>query len=195
MSFILDALRRSERARRVLGAPPTADAAPSTMPARRAWAIGAVALLLAVNGALLAWTLWRDTTPGPVAPAAATASTATAADVAPTAGPAVPIAAPSPGVRSLAREAGATATELDGEPQLPPAVALADAGATLRARLAPLHLDAHGWSEDPASRFVIVNLKRRVVGDALAPGVTLVAIEPDGAIVDVEGQRILLPRQ
>jgi general secretion pathway protein B len=183
MSLILDALKRSERARRVLGAtqsPPPPEAA---APSRRGWVLGAVLLLLLVNAALLAWFGWG---PG-AAPDAA------------------PPLAPQGEVRSLAREAdgaGAVADPLADPPSsavyAAPATAatpLAEAPPALRARLAALHVDVHGWADDPAQRFVLINLKRRVVGDALDGGATLVEIVPDGAVVELDGRRVLLPRQ
>ena len=184
MSFILDALKRSERARRVLGAaqspPPLEPGAPS----RRGWILGAVLLLLVANAALLAWSVWR-TGPEPVGPAAV----------------------PQGEVRSLSREADGTAAPTDPLAAPPSAATYAPAGAAaaatplaeappaLRARLAALHVDVHGWADDPAQRFVLINLKRRVVGDALDGGAALVEIVPDGVVVELDGQRVLLPRQ
>jgi general secretion pathway protein B len=181
MSFILDALKRSERARRVLGAAQSPPPLEPSAPSRRSWILGAVLLLLVANGALLAWSVWR---PGP-APAA------------PVAAP----AAPQGEVRSLSREADGTAAPADplaavsDVPVAAAATPLADAPPALRARLAALHVDVHGWADDPAQRFVLINLKRRVVGDALDGGATLVEIVPDGVVVELDGQRILLPRQ
>ena len=185
MSFIHDALKRSERARRVLGAaqPPPPNEPPP--PARRGWALGLVAGLLVANAALLAWWSLRPA-PAPVgAPAA-----------------------PAGAVRSLAREAGnvdaAAATTPVGDGGAPTgaryatdvaATPLAEAEPALRARLEGLHVDVHGWADDPAQRFVIINLKRRAVGDALEGGATLVEIVADGAVVELDGRRVLLPRQ
>jgi hypothetical protein len=184
MSFILDALKRSERARRVLGAseaPPAVDPPP---PARRGWALGAVLLLLLANAALLGWWLLRSD-PAPTAA------------VAPAAGE----------VRSLAREAGDTGTAAAVDPgtvapsraeyaaSSASATPLAEVEPALRMRLETLHVDVHGWADDPAQRFVIINLKRRVAGDALEGGATLVEIVVDGAVVELDGRRVLLPRQ
>jgi hypothetical protein len=185
VSVILDALKRSERARRVLGAasdpPPAAHAAP----ARRGWALGAVALLLVLNGALLAWFVWREPAP-----------------------PTAAVGVPQGEVRPLSREAGAPPRPAPGALAVGPvpdpapaapasdgAVPLADADPALRARLATLHVDVHGWADDPTQRFVLINLKRRTVGDALDGGATLVEIVPEGAVVELDGQRVLLPRQ
>lgn len=180
MSLILDALRRSERARRVLGAAQEPPPPEPTASSRRGWVLAAVVSLLVANAALLAWFTLRD------APAPA----------------AVPAAAGE--VRSLAQEAGdATDRGATPPPAAPATVAsdaaaatpLAEAAPALQARLGALHMDVHGWAEDPAQRFVLINLKRRVVGDALDGGARLVEIVPDGVVVELDGQRVLLPRQ
>jgi len=187
MSFILDALRRSERARRVLGAAEAPPAAPAPGERRRARVLVAVTLLLVANAALLAWSMLRS---------------------APETAPAAP---PSGVVRPLALEAedptgaasGASTPPLGAAPSAVPsatpppadAVPLADAPPALRARLAALHVDVHGWADDPAQRFVLINLKRRVAGDALDGGAVLVEVVPDGVVIELAGQRVLLPRQ
>jgi general secretion pathway protein B len=182
MSLILDALRRSEKARRVLGAAQPPPAPEPGAPARRGWVLGAVALLLVLNAVLLAWFTLR---PGPTAPPPAPGAQG---EVRPLAG------------ETVGTATGAAAPRADANPMAPPApssaaVPLEEAGPALRARLASLHVDVHGWAEDPAQRFVLINLKRRVVGDALEGGATLVEIVPEGAVVELDGQRVLLPRQ
>lgn len=178
MSFILDALRRSERARRVLGALQPALAEPDAPPPRSNWVLGVVTLL-AINAALLAWFVLRPTDqPDPTA----AASVATIA------------------VRSLAREADGAATNPTSPPPAlvaPSAApaALADLAPDQRVRAAAFHVDIHGWAADPAQRFVVINLRRRVVGDTLDGGATLVEIVADGAVIEIEGQRVLLPSQ
>ncbi len=187
MSFILDALKRSERARRVLGAaepPPPTELPP---PSRRGRLLGGVVVLLLANAALLGWWLLRSD------PAAET--------------PPAPLAGE---VRSLAREAGASsdaaaiaAAPATLEPSSravyaaagAPVTPLAEVEPALRARLEALHVDVHGWADDPRERFVIINLKRRVAGDPLDGGARLVEIVADGAVVELDGRRVLLPRQ
>jgi Type II secretion system protein B len=176
MSFIHEALKRSDRARRVLGASRLEPADATLAPPRRSRWLPLIVVLLLANVALLAWFTWAAFAPQPVVEPA-----------------------PQYGgeVRSLEREAGTTDAR-------PTPAAPGDAGAAaaldamppeLQARMPPLHLDAHAWSEDPAQRFVIINLKRRVAGDALDGGVTLVEITADGVIVEFEGRRATIARQ
>lgn len=60
--------------------------------------------------------------------------------------------------------------------------------------LPPLHLDVHSYSQDPADRFVIINMQRYQKGDNLKEGPTVIAIVADGVILEYQGQQFLLPR-
>lgn len=60
--------------------------------------------------------------------------------------------------------------------------------------LPALHMDVHGYTRDPAGRFVVINMQRYTKGDTLAAGPTVVAIVPDGVILEYHGQKFLLPR-
>lgn len=179
MSFIHEALKRSDRARRVLGASRLEPADATLVAPRRTRWLPWIIVLLLLNLGLLGWFVWQAFAPQSV--------------------PETPLHQGGE-VRSLEREAGTPDT---ADPRLvapgqatdgmPPA--LEALPAALRTRLPPLHLDAHAWSEDPAQRFVIIGLKRRVVGDRLDGGVTLVEITQDGAVIEFEGQRATIARQ
>lgn len=62
----------------------------------------------------------------------------------------------------------------------------------VRRELPALDLTIHVFSADPAARFVLVNGERYVEGDQLAPGVNLVSILREGAVVDFRDHRFLL---
>ena len=114
MSFILDALKKSENERQRTIGPSLADAPVRRHRGERPWWAFAVAGLLVVNlGVLLIVLMRKDdgarampaaTQPAATAPAAAPPATSAAA--APAAKPSAPLAT-SPAVRSLAEEAGA----------------------------------------------------------------------------------------
>ncbi|MBS0463321.1 MAG: general secretion pathway protein GspB [Proteobacteria bacterium] len=76
------------------------------------------------------------------------------------------------------------------EPAVPPIAILS---ASERAALPPLKITLHSWSADPARRFMIVDGQRVGEGARLAGGVVLVHIRRDGAELDVNGRRLLLP--
>ncbi|MGA9855205.1 MAG: general secretion pathway protein GspB [Gammaproteobacteria bacterium] len=60
--------------------------------------------------------------------------------------------------------------------------------------LPPLHLDVHGYAQKPADRFVVINMQRYQTGDTLKEGPKIIAITPQGVVLDYNGQRFLLPR-
>lgn len=225
MSFILDALRKSEheRERRALPAlieRPVTGRAPSKLPL----VLGSLAALLLVNFIVLGFVLFR---PGSAPPAAATAVTAT------------PVAAPGPRERTLATtaavsppartrplDAEATDPEADGSEPVPPPIGRAPGDPSLvaprplvtRARAAaepPLenvrsinelpepvagglphvNVDLHVFADTPAQRFVVINGQKLREGDQLREGPRLERITPDGVILSYRGTRFQVPRQ
>jgi general secretion pathway protein B len=74
---------------------------------------------------------------------------------------------------------------------LPTANSLAASGTVLP----EMHLDIHVYAAKPADRFVFVNMRKYTEGQALKEGPTLERITPDGAILNHQGMRFLLPRQ
>jgi len=60
--------------------------------------------------------------------------------------------------------------------------------------LPPLHLDVHGYAQNPAERFVVINMQRYQTGESLKEGPKIIAITPQGVVLDYNGQRFLLPR-
>ncbi len=127
MSFILDALRKSENARQRHGGPALAEVPIYRRKESRPWWIGAVVALLLVNLVVLIVVLTRDSetsSPAAAAPAPVPAPT-TAPQLAPVAAPAPlaaqPAATATPAAtRSLADEA-AGAVDLARDPDAPPA--------------------------------------------------------------------------
>ena len=228
MSFILDALRKSEHARERRALPGLVDAPVSRRsPSRLPWILGGVGVLLLVNIVVLVFVLARPAAPPAAVPAmkpAATLGTASIASApAPSASPPVPPRPAAPKVRPLAAE-----TEPGADPELervaapPPAhvarepyaaeraaaerefhprVAVAgvpsihDLPAQATAGLAPLNIDLHVYSADPAQRFVIINGQRLHQGGQLREGPTVEQITPEGAILSHQGTRFLLPRE
>ncbi|HUO78921.1 MAG TPA: general secretion pathway protein GspB [Steroidobacteraceae bacterium] len=227
MSFILDALRKSEHARERRALPglvdlPVSRAAPSRLP----WILGGVAVLLLVNIAVLVWVLARPAAAPGAVPARAPAPAAAAAP----APPAAPRAA-VPLVRPLAAETEAGADpELERAAPTPPAAAAPRAAARaappayaaeraaaerefhpgvattglptihqlapqVTAGLPPLNIDLHVYSGDAAQRFVIINGQRLHEGGQLKEGPTVERITQEGAILNHQGTRFLLPRE
>jgi len=62
-------------------------------------------------------------------------------------------------------------------------------------KLPDMRLDIHVYSANPAERFVFVNMRKYVEGQNLSEGPVLERITSDGAILNQQGTRFLLPRQ
>jgi len=58
-----------------------------------------------------------------------------------------------------------------------------------------LHLDIHVYSDDPAGRFVFVNMAKLREGSRLDEGPVVSEITPDGVVLEHEGQLFLLSRE
>lgn len=136
--------------------------------------------------------------PGPAenpapAPAPAPARMATSH---PTAVP-TPIPTPLPAPPHAAAPVGANAATQPAPPSAPvlePLQHLATLPAAQREGLPPLRLSMHVYDPDPAARFVLIDGKRFRQGDAVADGVIVDAIRPDGVAIARGTQRFLLPR-
>lgn len=72
-----------------------------------------------------------------------------------------------------------------------PTVAALDSGT--RASLPPLKLSMHVFGQDPAKRFAIIDGKRVSAGSLLGNGV-VEEIRRDGVVINVNGQRLLVPK-
>jgi general secretion pathway protein B len=57
-----------------------------------------------------------------------------------------------------------------------------------------MHLDIHVFSENPAERFVFINMRRYDEGQATQEGPRIERIARDGVVMDYQGQRFFLPR-
>ena len=200
MSLILDALRKSERTRQqsLTGQLGAGETAPP--PARLAppWTM-VLGLLLLVNALALAVFFWRgdrETAAPQAATAPQTQATPYHPDVRPLSGeaaspmensaPQAAAAAPTPGAVPpsapvLAQNGSADLPRYDG---LPP---------ELRQTLPTLHLDVHGYAQEPSQRFVVINLQRYRIGDSVAGNLKVVDIVPQGVILESNGTRFLLP--
>jgi general secretion pathway protein B len=61
--------------------------------------------------------------------------------------------------------------------------------------LPDMHLDIHVYSGDAADRFVFVNMSKYKENATLAEGPVVSEITPDGVILSYQGSRFLLPRE
>jgi len=204
MSYILDALRRAEADRerergQVPGlhtqAPPGGAATPAAGPRRWwPWAGGGLVLLLAGVGAGSWWA--ASSPPAPAAPPPAPVATAEPAPPAPqpAASAALPPAAASasPYLPPLPPPAPAPAPA-PAPVAAAPIPRLAELPDGLRRELPRLAISGSVYSDDPASRFVMINGEVAREGAQLGPDLVLEQIGPRELVLRFKGQRFRQP--
>jgi general secretion pathway protein B len=208
MSFILDALKKSEIERQRQQTPGLIETAAA--PRRSRVAVWMIALggLLAINFAVLLVVLMRGSaTPAAPPPRAAQPAAATPAPAspehfspmdAPVYAPEIPVVqnatpAARPAAHAAPRpELPATATATaDENPELLPLISEVDLGSLA---LPELHLDVHVYATKPAERFVYINMRKYHEGATLEEGPTIERIRRDGVVLNFHGVRFVLPR-
>jgi general secretion pathway protein B len=211
MSFILDALKKSESERKRADAPALYET--KMAPARprvATWLIVLGALLL-INIVVLSVVLLRGsrgTAPAAdTTPAAAPAPAAVSPTPPPVANPPASAAPSAPAQLADAPPAAGSAIPGGSDDDAPAAdpshtvPATADvptyeqlAGAP-GANLPELKLDLHAYAPGPADRFVFLNGANLREGQISPAGVRVEAITPDGAILSWRGTRFFLHSQ
>ena len=207
MSFILDALKKSETDRQQKGSAEFANvpvSAPNDGPPRWLWVLGA---LLVVNIVVVAGLLMRPEVQ-PVEAAAPQPSAAVVTDSvteAPQQEFAAEIAAAKQNVPPREEPVATAETETTPEPEPAPAQVAAPVNAlalpTVQEVIAngsltlpALHVDVHVYSESPADRFVFINMAKHKEGSVLAEGPRVQSITPEGVVLSQNGVTFLLPR-
>jgi general secretion pathway protein B len=204
MSFILDALKKSEAERKQKDAPGIASIPQSTErrgSSRWMWIIvGLLGINLAV---LLGIVFWPAAGPLSASVPIAEREVATggtreiAGDTQATAAvSAAPASTPAP---------MPTTTAPVAEPATEAAAPAASRAATLptfqelRAQgqlsLPDMHIDIHVYSGRPVDRFVFVNMSKYRENATLTEGPTVHEITPEGVVLEYFGTRFLLPRE
>lgn len=204
MSFILDALKKSETDRQQAGSAEFAGVPTSTgnqrVP-RWLWILGA---LLVINLAVLLGLLLRpeiDSVPTATVETEESAPTGTAdfaeqvaeakqnipAREEPRAQASDPL--PTPSTRNS--PSVVVASEPMKTAMLPTVHQVRAEGIVT---LPELHVDIHVYSEVPADRFVFINMNKHNEGSRLAEGPLVQEITTDGVVLNQDGTLFLLPR-
>jgi general secretion pathway protein B len=206
MSFILDALKKSENSRLRQDHPAIFDAQAAAV--RRQglprWGI-ALIVLLGLNLLILAYALWRPSEPPEAMPTVRPESTtATSSDSANSdtasaaaqtaAAPAQPRPVPSrPALAappSVARRSTPPAFPVSSEesPTLPSRDDLLAAGAAIP----EANLNMHVYDASPALRFVLLNGQRLREGEVSREGLRVEQILPEGVLLSAGGTSFML---
>jgi len=196
MSYILDALRKSDQQRRRGAAPTLLTLQPSAVVRKKRPGLLAYGLLAVVLGAGVVIGFLRPWQTEQAAPAV----TATAPQPAPVPKPELP-ANTKPQTDDAAREANAVAP---ATAVMPPErrvdIAAADAAGetvismqqlplAIRQQLPAMTISVHAYSGNPRNRMIGIGSKVLREGDAVAPGLQLEEITPDGMIFGYKGYR------
>ncbi len=204
MSFILDALRKSEHQRQKNTAPGIADnVVKPTQKKRSPWLMLAV-ILLAVNGVLVV-TLWLRSESAEQEVAAQQASPQTRQAPArmsnrqPANNQTIPqTQANTPGsspavapTKAPPRTSQALQVQNATSSNLPSLETLQLQGVFT---LPPMRVDIHVYSDVPAERFVFINMKKSREGSQLNEGPTVDSITPEGVIMTWQGRRFVMSK-
>jgi general secretion pathway protein B len=218
MSFILDALKKSEIERQRQSVPGLMDTRPGARRSRLPLWGAALGLLLGINLVVLALVLWNKSGPSAPVPRSPDAAARPAPTAAPTGAPAVvdhfspldtsPVYAPEIPVPAAeaARKTAAHAVRhsdpiLSDQSAEPPAdpqevlPSISEINLTGAQALPDLHLDVHVYATNPADRFVYINMRKYHEGAALPEGPRVERIRRDGVVLNYQGLRFILPRQ
>ncbi|MEA3197476.1 MAG: ral secretion pathway protein [Gammaproteobacteria bacterium] len=225
MSFILDALKKSEIERQRQSVPGLMDTRSSPRRSRLPiWAI-ALGILLGINLLVLTFVLTKKSLPAAHTPEPSAAASVPAGavppetkhfsplDAAPVYAPEIPIAAgdsaaplqppmarkapAEPAIAALhpARHADPLLTDEDAKADREVLPSISEISLAGAQALPELHLDVHVYATRPAERFVYVNMRKYHEGSTLQEGPTVERIRRDGVVLNYQGLRFILPRQ
>jgi general secretion pathway protein B len=219
MSFILDALKKSENDRQRASGPALFEVRVAAPRSRYPiWAI-AVGVLLMVNLGVVAWLVLR--TDQPAAVAQAPVPTPAPSAPTPAAPPAPALAAPASVTFNQRADEQTAPEEVPDEgfvnedyaPAEEPAVDNSGPAPSVQrgsvaglptyekanqqagGRIPELRMDMHVFSPKPQDRFVFVNMRKLKEGETLPEGVRVETITSDGAILSWQGSKFTLERE
>lgn len=193
MSYILDALRKSEEARRRQQGPDLSLAEPAAQGGRTptSKAMPLLALALLIHGAVFGFWLLRPAQPEPASSGEPSAPDAVEVVIA-TPAPQAPAPTPRPLRPEPLREP--TASPIRTAWQQQPVRRLSELSAQSRNRFPRLTISTHIFADEADFREVSINGRRYQEGDSVA-GLTLLAITETGVLLAFEDGVIRLDLQ
>ena len=199
MSFILDALKKSETERQQqspaeFSSVPTSSGSPN--PAKWLWMLG---VLLLVNFAVLIGILMKPTPTETALPLET--GTTPAQEISGNFEEQVAVAmdnrveqeAPQPAPVTTVTTAPAQPRTSNTSVAVIPTIDQLRLEGSLQ--IAEMHVDIHVFSEIPAERFVFINMNKHREGSRTAEGPVVREIRTDGVVLEHQGRVFLLPRE
>lgn len=61
-------------------------------------------------------------------------------------------------------------------------------------RIPPIKISMFAYSRNPSERFVIIDMKKHRAGDQIPGGALLLEIQAENLLLELDGQKFLLPR-
>jgi len=203
MSFILDALKKSETDRQQqTGAEFSSIPSSSGQPSSFKW-LWILALLLVVNFAVLVGILMR---PDKVADVPETVQPQPIEQprvsepsfeerVADAKQSQEPVTETGPDILPVEEQPAEAVSVAAPEPNRPRLMTIDELRLNGSLQMAELHLDIHVFADDPAERFVFINMTKHRENSQLAEGPVVAEITTDGVILEYQGRTFLLPRE
>jgi general secretion pathway protein B len=209
MSFILEALRKSEHERQRQAGPVVSN--PYAIPRRAplllpiGWIIGIAALLLVNLVVVLVLVLRDDPEPttvitetqAPSLPPATSPSGTTAQMQTPAPRAIEPTVTPDPIEAPLPVDSASGQEPFEAPPPAEPVASVPtihELNLQGGNALPPLRVDIHVYAQKPAERFVFINSRRYREGEQTNEGLLVEKITAAGVIMNRDGLRFLLPR-
>ena len=201
MSFILDALKKSETERQEqsnseFASVPSSPGNPNSL--KWLWILGA---LLLVNVAVLLGLLLRDGGPAQDTMIAASQSNDEPTVAAPSFQEQVAAAKLNQPPPAAVRQAEPSEPAVSAPPRSTPSssgeriLTIDEVRVNGTLQLTDLHLDIHVYSDIPEERFVFINMAKLREQSQLEEGPTVAEITRDGVILEYQGTMFLLPRE
>jgi len=216
MSFILDALRKSETDRQQQTGPGLADIQYRSLSTSKNFWIPLLAIVLAINAIVLAWVINSDSrdsdASGGLADQSIPSNSVESGETRSLSHEVidsknVTITAPVQTQVVTSSQSNPTPQQFGADTTINPGAGAAEAGAireglpsfqqlVLAGELSvqPMHLDIHVYSTAGSERFIFINMKKYQEGDNLAEGPSVEEITTTGVILNYRGKRFTLDR-
>ena len=213
MSFILDALRKSETERQRQATPSLADAQYQVNKKKRGIWVPALVAILAANLLIIGYMLFDDSrdvgqtgqradepASGVVERPLATPAEEFAGDRAiavepPMGKPAVAAEKPAPTAVAGGPVTDSAPPGMSPEPTFVNVPSMQQLTLSGQLSLSPLHLDIHVYAGQVEKRFIFINMNKYREGDRLEEGPTVEEITTTGVILLHQGNRFTLERE